>query len=246
MILKNKNILITGAGKGLGESCVHSFSKNGGFVIALIKNKKDNDKFRNIPNLKIYNGDVRNKKLITKIFVESKKNKKSINCLVNNAGIRFRKKFSSIKKKEIENVFNINFFSIFYMMQIFSSFVQKNKIKGSIVNISSIVGQLGFNELSGYASSKGALTALTKSYAVEMSEIGIRANTISPGFIKTSYYENFKKNKKKLYKWTLSRIPQKRWADPKEVAELVSFVLSDKSRYLNGENISIDGGWSNA
>ena len=132
------------------------------------------------------------------------------------------------------------------MMQIFSSFVQKNKIKGSIVNISSIVGQLGFNELSGYASSKGALTALTKSYAAEMSEIGIRANTISPGFIKTSYYENFKKNKKKLYKWTLSRIPQKRWADPKEVAELVSFVLSDKSRYLNGENISIDGGWSNA
>tara|TARA_X000000950_G_C13904354_1_gene656198 strand:- start:467 stop:1207 length:741 start_codon:yes stop_codon:yes gene_type:complete len=246
MILKNKNILITGAGKGLGESCVHSFSKNGGFVIALIKNKKDNDKFRNIQNLKIYNGDVRNKKLITKIFVESKKNKKSINCLVNNAGIRFRKKFSSIKKKEIENVFNINFFSIFYMMQIFSSFVQKNKIKGSIVNISSIVGQLGFNELSGYASSKGALTALTKSYAAEMSEIGIRANTISPGFIKTSYYENFKKNKKKLYKWTLSRIPQKRWADPKEVAELVSFVLSDKSRYLNGENISIDGGWSNA
>lgn len=246
MILKNKNILITGAGKGLGESCVHSFSKNGGFVIALIKNKKDNDKFRNIQNLRIYNGDVRNKKLITKIFVESKKNKKSINCLVNNAGIRFRKKFSSIKKKEIENVFNINFFSIFYMMQIFSSFVQKNKIKGSIVNISSIVGQLGFNELSGYASSKGALTALTKSYAAEMSEIGIRANTISPGFIKTSYYENFKKNKKKLYKWTLSRIPQKRWADPKEVAELVSFVLSDKSRYLNGENISIDGGWSNA
>ena len=246
MMLKNKNILLTGAGKGIGESCVFNLSQNQGFVFALVKSKKDNKKFSSISNIKIYNGDVRNQKLILKIFHDSKKMGKPINCLVNNAGIRFRKKFTKIKKKELQNVFEINFFNIFYIMQVFSNFVKKNKIKGSIINISSIVGQLGFNELSGYASSKGALTALTKSYAAEMSEIGVRANTISPGFTKTSYYESFKKNKKKLYKWTLSRIPQKRWADPKEVAELVSFVLSDKSRYLNGENISIDGGWSNA
>ena len=79
-----------------------------------------------------------------------------------------------------------------------------------------------------------------------MSKYNIRANTISPGFIKTSYYENFKKNKKNLYKWTLSRIPQKRWGNPDEVANLVTFILSDKSTYLNGEDISIDGGWTNA
>ena len=246
MLLKNKNILITGAGKGIGESCVYSSIKNGGFVYALIKNKKDNYKFKKIPNLKIFNGDVRNEKLITKIFRESKKNKKPINCLINNAGIRFRKKFSSIKKKEIENVFNVNFFSIFYIMQIFSAFVQKNKIKGSLINISSIVGKLGFKELTGYASSKGALTSLTQSFATEMSSFGIRANTISPGFVKTSFYKNFKKKKKKLYRWTLSRIPQKRWAEPTEIAELASFILSSKSEYLNGENISIDGGWTNA
>ena len=102
---KNKNILITGAGKGIGESCVYSSIKNGGFVYALIKNKKDNYKFKKIPNLKIFNGDVRNEKLITKIFRESKKNKKPINCLINNAGIRFRKKFSSIKKKRNRKCF---------------------------------------------------------------------------------------------------------------------------------------------
>lgn len=246
MLLKNKNILITGAGKGIGESCVYNLIKNGGFVYALIKNKKDNYKFKKITNLKIYNGDVRNEKLITKIFSDSKKNRKPINCLINNAGIRFRKKFSSIKKKEIENVFNVNFFSIFYIMQIFSTFVQKNKIKGSLINISSIVGKLGFKDLAGYASTKGALTSLTQSFATEMSSVGIRANTISPGFVKTSFYKNFKKKKKKIYRWTLSRIPQKRWAEPTEIAELVSFVLSSKSEYLNGENISIDGGWSNA
>ena len=246
MILKNKNILITGAGKGIGESCVNNFIKNGGFIYALIEDKKDNKKFKKQKNIKIYNGNVKNIKLISKIFSDSKKNKKPINCLVNNAGIRFRKEFLKINKTELTNVFEINFMSIFYIMQVFSKFVIKNKIKGSVINISSIVGQLGFKDLAGYASSKGALTALTKSYSVEMSKFGIRANSISPGFVKTSFFEKFKNKRKKLYNWTLSRTPQNRWADPNEIAELIGFVLSDKSKYLNGENISIDGGWTNA
>ena len=246
MILKNKNILITGAGKGIGESCIHNLISNGAFVYALLRNRNDNKKFQGLKNLKIFNGNVKNKKLISKIFLYSKKNKKPINCLVNNAGVRFRKNFLNINKRELQNVFDINFFSPFEIMQIFSEFVIKNKLKGSIINISSIVGKLGFKELSGYATTKGALAALTKSFAAEMSKYNIRANTISPGFIKTSYYENFKKNKKNLYKWTLSRIPQKRWGNPDEVANLVAFILSDKSTYLNGEDISIDGGWTNA
>ena len=83
-------------------------------------------------------------------------------------------------------------------MQVFSKFVIKNKTKGTLINISSIVGQLGFSDLSGYASSKGALTALTKSYAAEMSNYGIRANTISPGFVKTSFFKKFKTKRKRL------------------------------------------------
>ena len=246
MILKNKNILITGAGKGIGEACVKNFLLEGGFVFALINQKKDNLKFKGYRNLKIYNGNVNNQKIISKIFKDSKKIKKPINSLVNNAGLRFRKSFLNIKKGELKNVFETNFFSPLMIMQIFSRFLIKRKTKGSIINITSIVGQLGFDELSGYAASKGALSSLTKSFAAEMSKYNINANNISPGFVKTSFYENFKKNKKKLYNWTVSRIPQKRWGEPKEVAELVSFVLSNKSKYINGETITIDGGWSNA
>jgi NAD(P)-dependent dehydrogenase (short-subunit alcohol dehydrogenase family) len=179
-------------------------------------------------------------------LINSKKNSRPINCLINNAGLRFRKKFLKVNKLEIQKIFDVNFFSIFLIMQIFSKFVIKNKLSNpSIINISSIVGITGFDELSVYASSKNALSALTKSYAVEMSKFGIRANTVSPGFTKTSYYKKFKKNKK-LYNWTLSRIPQKRWGESQEIAELICFVLSEKSKYLNGENISIDGGWTNA
>ena len=84
---------------------------------------------------------------------------------------------------------------------------------------------------------------MTKSFAVEMAKYNIRANLVNPGFIKTSYFEKFKK-KSKLYDWTISRIPQKRWGDPNEVSNLVCFLLSDLSSYINGTSINIDGGWT--
>ena len=100
-------------------------------------------------------------------------------------------------------------------MQLFSKFVINQKVNGSIVNLASIVGQIGFDELSGYAASKGALIALTKSFSSEMSRYGIRANTISPGFTKTSYYENFKKNKKKIIQLDTIAYSSKKMGNPR-------------------------------
>jgi NAD(P)-dependent dehydrogenase (short-subunit alcohol dehydrogenase family) len=242
MYLKNKNILITGAGKGIGENSVKNFTDNGAYVYALIKNKKDNSKFSKIKNIKIFNGDASDKTLIKKILNFSIKEKKIINCIVNNAGVRLRKKFLAVSDNEIKNVFKTNFFSVFNITQIFSKFWVQKKIKGNIVNIASIVGQVGFDELTVYASSKGALISLTKSLATELSKYGIRSNSISPGFTKTSFYEKFKK-KNKLHKWTISRIPQKRWGEPNEISNAIAFLLSDECKYINGENINVDGGW---
>ena len=135
MILKSKNILITGAGKGIGRACVNDFISKGGYVFALINQKKDNSKFKKHINLKIYNGNVNNQKIINKIFEESKKINKPINCLVNNAGLRFRKNFLKIRKDELRNVFETNFFSPLVIMQIFSKFLIKNKMKGSLINM---------------------------------------------------------------------------------------------------------------
>lgn len=247
MILKNKNILITGAGKGIGFSCIETFLNEGAYVYALIKSKKDIKKFNKYKNsnLKLYLGNVNNTKLLNKILLDSKKSKKNITCLVNNAGIRFRKKFLEIKEKDLRQVFDVNYFSIFKLSQIFCKFLTKNKLSGTILNISSIVGQTGFNELSVYASSKGALSSLTKSLSVEMINENIRINSISPGFTKSSYFSKFKK-KTNLYKWTLSRIPMKRWAEVDEISSVISFLISDRSSYINGENINVDGGWLGA
>lgn len=245
--MKNKSncILVTGAGKGIGFATVNLLLKKNYNVYALVKDKNDNKKFISNDNLKIFNGNVKNLNLIKKIFNISNKNKNIITGLVNNAGIRQRQNFLKISKKEIQRVFDVNFFSIFYLMQLFTKNLIKKRIAGSIVNISSIVGKNGFDGLSGYGSTKGAVSALTRCFAKEFADYDIRANSVSPGFTKTSYFSNFKK-KKNLYKWTLSRIPLKRWAKPEEISNVIEFLLSAKSSYINGEDINVDGGWLNS
>ena len=245
MILRNKTVLISGIGKGIGLSICEKAIQNGAFVYGITRSVKDIRKIKHNKNLKIFHGDVRNLNLIKKIFLHSKKNKKNISGLVNNAGMRFRKPFIKISQKELKEVFDNNYFSIFNLIQEYVKYVgSTNNISRSIVNISSIVGKRGFSELSVYASTKSALTALTKSLSKELINKKIRLNSVSPGFIKTSYYKKFKQ-KRNLYNWTLSQIPMKKWGSPEDISEFIIFLLSDKSKYFVGEDISIDGGWTN-
>jgi NAD(P)-dependent dehydrogenase (short-subunit alcohol dehydrogenase family) len=239
-------ILITGAGKGIGFETLKLLSKNNSnIILALVRSKINLKQLKNKGNIFIFKGSVNSQKKIKQIFSFAKRKKLIINKLVNNAGERFRKDFIKIKKNEILKIFNTNFFSIFYLMQEFSKNLINKKKPGSIVNIGSIVGEHGFKQLSVYGSTKLALSALTKSFAVEMSKFNIRANCVEPGFTKTSYYKKFK-TKKKLYQWTISRIPLLRWGESIEIAYLIDFLLSDKSSYITGESIKVDGGWSNA
>ncbi len=243
------NILVTGAGKGIGRQILlDGIEKKSTFIYAIIRSKKDFIYLKKkIPNknCKLYLGDTKNLKLIEKIINDSKKLKKEITGLVNNSGERQRVNFINIDHKKLNHIFQNNYFNHFFLIQkIINTNKSKNKL--SVVNIGSIVGQLGFDQLSGYASTKSALDGLTKSLAVEFAKYKIRFNIIHPGFIKTSYYKNFKKKKPKLYKWTLSRIPLKKWGEPKDVSSLAFFLLSDKSNYITGQSIYVDGGWTSS
>ena len=108
--------------------------------------------------------------------------------------------------------------------------------------LSSIVGSRGFDELSAYGSSKGALDAFTRCIAIEFSK-QVKINNVCPGFTKTSYFKKFKR-KKKLYNWTIKNIPVGRWANSEEIANLILYLISDKSSYVTGQNFYIDGGWT--
>ena len=82
--------------------------------------------------------------------------------------------------------------------------------------------------------------------AIELAKDKIRVNSIAPGFIKSSFYKKFKREKKKLYNWTLSRTPSNKWGELSDVSDLVVFLLSDNSKYINGQILKIDGGWTSA
>lgn len=241
--LYKKIILVTGAGKGIGKEIMLESLTRGAFVYAITKSESGLKNFKH-DRCKIFYGDVRNTRLIEKIFKISKKNKKMINSLVNNAGRRQREKFENITNKKLNFIIDSNVKSIFKIMQIFFKYTKNLKDYKSIVNIGSIVGVKGFENLAGYGMTKTALIGLTNCFFIEKSKFKYRCNLINPGFVKTSYYENFKKTKSKLYNWTLKKTPMQKWGEAKDVAELTCFLLSDKSNYINGQTINIDGGWT--
>ena len=248
--MKNKNIIVSGAGKGIGKKILFDCVNNNYFVFGIIRSKKDyleiKKKLKNSKNYKLYQGDIKNISLVERIIKDSKKLKRVINGLVNNAGERQREDFLNINIKKLTKVFKNNFFNHFFFIQkIIENHIKlSQKDTLSIINIGSIVGVKGFSQLSGYASTKSALEGLTKCLAVEFANKNIRINIINPGFIKTSYYEKFKNNKKKLYKWTLKKTPLGRWGEASEISELVIFLLSDNSKYITGQSINVDGGWT--
>ena len=134
MILKNKTILITGIGKGIGESVCRIALKEGAFVYGITRTKSDLEKFKDKKKLKAFIGDTSNKNLLKKILIDSKKNKRLINGIVNNAGVRLREKFLETSASKLDYVFKNNFFSIFFLIQFFLKDSIKKKNITSIVN----------------------------------------------------------------------------------------------------------------
>ena len=156
--------------------------------------------------------------------------------------MRFRKSYLDISYQEWQEVMNVNAGSTFLFCKEVGKYMKEQQY-GKIVNMASIIGTLGLPELSGYGASKGAILSMTKSLALEWAEDNINVNVIAPGFCKTSYADNFQK-KTDLYNFTIDRTPMKKWGESIDIANTIAFLSSDMSKYITGETISIDGGWS--
>ena len=241
----SKNYVVTGGGKGIGFSTVTKLYDSGANVALMTRSESDIKKIKKKFSGKriiAFCGDVSKHEDRNEFYKIVKKKMKSIDGLINNAGIRQRKKFELITYTDLDTIYENNLKSVFFLTQKFLKIIKKNT--GSIVNIASIVGPIGFLDLSGYALSKSGIIGLTKSLAVDLARHRIRVNSISPGFIKSSYAKKFRENLSKMYRYTISRTPLKRWGNCEEVADLILYLLSTNALYITGNNVYIDGGWS--
>ncbi len=161
-----------------------------------------------------------------------------LSYLVNNAGITNDKLAIRMKKEDFESVIETNLTSAFTGCREALKVMSKKRF-GSVVNVSSIVGESGNAGQVNYSASKGALNAMTKSFALEGAARGIRFNAVTPGFIQTDMTKKLKEDVIKAYE---QKIPLKRFGSPKEVAEAIAFLLSDSSSYITGEILRVNGG----
>lgn len=244
MKLNGKLMLITGASRGIGRAIAIEAAKNGADVILnYVSNrskplvdetiKKIREMGRNAIAIQADVGNWEEVKRMKKIVDEFGK----VCCLVNNAGITKDNLLIKMTKEEWDDVIRINLSGAFYVTKIFIDHLIETK--GSIIYVSSVVGQDGNIGQANYAASKAGLIGLTRALAMELARYGIRVNTIAPGFTET---EMTAKIPEKVKEKIIARIPLRRFALPEEIAKAVIFLASDDASYITGVTMSISGG----
>ena len=238
--LENKNIIVTGASGGIGNSIVKKLNKAGANILASgTRIEKLEELKKNFENIKILKFDISQSDKIAE-FIENATNELggSLDGLVNNAGITQDNLAIRMSLEEWQKVININLTSTFLMSKFAIKKMLKNK-SGKIVNITSVVGHTGNLGQANYTASKAAIVAMSKSLAIEYAKKNININCISPGFIKTAMTDNIDEKFKEVI---ISKRPSARLGEPDDIANAVLFLSSDQSDYINGETIHVNGG----
>jgi len=249
-----KNILITGGAGGIGLEIVHYFEKKNFNIIILDKTSKKNFKTnfkKPKKNIIYFEADLLKLKITEKKIQDIILKYKTIDILINCAGIQYISAVENFPTKEWKKVIDINLTSSFITSKTIIPVMKKNKW-GRIINISSVHGLVASENKSAYVASKHGLIGLTKAIALELSKTKITCNAISPGWVLTPLVEKqikklASKNKTsiELEKKNLlfEKHPNQKFVSGREIASLVNFLISKDAQNITGSSYSIDGGW---
>lgn len=233
-LLEKKVVIITGAGRGIGKVIAEQFIADGAIVYA-------NDlKESEIEGTKSICFDVTDSNALKAGLMQVYKVEGRIDCVVNNAAIIQNQKLGMVTKSLLEKMYSVNVFAVIDMIQLVSRLMARNG-GGSIVNIASITGVVGSPGQVAYSSTKGAVIALTKSAAKELSPMQIRVNAVAPGIIKTERFEELYETSGDKIDQRISRIALGRLGTPQDVANAVAFLASDRASYISGQILGVDG-----
>ena len=238
--LNNKNIIVTGASGGIGNSIVEKLNEKGANILASgTKIEKLEELKSKLSNIKILKFDISQTTKIEE-FIEKATDQLggSLDCIVNNAGVTQDNLAIRMSIDEWKKVIDINLTSTFLLSKFSIKKMLKNK-SGKIINITSVVGHTGNLGQTNYTASKAGIIAMSKSLALEYSKKNININCISPGFIKTAMTDKIDGKFKEII---ISKIPSGRLGEPKDIANAVLFLASDQSDYINGETLHVNGG----
>lgn len=236
----NKTALITGASRGIGKACAIALDAEG---YDLILNYNSSEKSaqnlaKSLKNAIAIKADISNEKEVNAMFETAYKTFENIDVLVNNAGVSQQLIFSDITEKEFDDMFDVNVKGMFFACKAALPQMLRNKF-GKIINISSMWGITGASCEVHYSASKAAVIGLTKSLAKEVALSNINVNCVAPGVIITDM-------NKKLSQETLRDLqeetPLYRLGKPVDIANAVVFLASEKSSFITGQVLSVDGG----
>ena len=241
--LTDKVAIVTGASRGIGEVIANKLSGCGAKIILIARNS---DQLVAVKETIISNGgiaesmagDVSNLNSISEIVTNTIDKWGRIDILVNNAGIARDNIIMRMKEDDWDSVMNINLKGCFNGIKSVARPMIKNKA-GRIINITSVIGQIGNAGQSNYAASKAGIMGLTKSMAKELGSRNITVNAVSPGYITTDMTNELNDEVKEQLK---SSIPLGRLGTPDDVANLVCFLASDEAGYITGQTFNVDGG----
>ncbi len=243
-LLDNKVALITGATRGIGRGIALKFAEHGcsvAFTYVSSENKAielENELIKYGVKAKSFKADASIYSLAEQIVDEIVKEWGTIDILVNNAGITRDGLLMRMTESQFDEVIQANLKSVFNYTKAVQKIMLKNR-KGSIINMSSVVGVKGNAGQSNYAASKAGIIGFTKSIALELGSRNIRCNAIAPGFIETEMTNAL--DEKTIEQWRQS-IPLKRGGTPEDIANACLFLASDLSSYITGQCINVCGG----
>lgn len=247
MRLKNKIAIVTGGGTGIGRGIALVFAKEGATVVVAGRRMDPlNEVVATIQNdgekaLAIQT-DVSNAGQVQSLVDKTLSEFKTVNILVNNAGVYLVHDVLGVSEEEWNTVMEIDLKGVWLCSKTVLPHML-NKKKGSIINIASIAGLIGFEQSAAYCAAKGAVVNLTREMALDYASKGIRVNAIAPGLIESEMTKAFIEDPKTLQPF-LDKTPIGRVGKPEDIAYGAVYLASEESTFVTGQTLVIDGGWT--
>lgn len=242
MVLKGKNIIVTGGSRGIGAAIVKLLAESGATVAFTYSSNENAAKSvaESLPGTGHFfiKMDVANEESVTAGFNQILEKMPEVHGLVNNAGITKDQIILRLKTEDFDSVINTNLKGVYLTTKIATKIMMKAR-RGSIVNITSIIGQTGNVGQSNYAASKAGIEAFAKSVALELASRNVRINCVAPGFIATEMTDAIQPEAKEKM---IASIPMQKIGEGLDVACAVRFLLSEDSKYITGHTLNVNGG----